>query len=263
MTLIEVMVAVLILAIAITASLETFTIHVRGSRLTEQRRLAYQYAQAKLDEMRLKIAAGWKLDGVFQLYGPLDYAAVPNWDATQPPPPVKGTGASTQLDNASAPIYGAGYVIKISDNTLDLANFVVGDDATNNSMLGINSSLGVNTMVYYLDQIEGRPLGVVTIITNEQPQEGNFGTLLGQAIDTSSSNWYQRNPFGVDVSGDHSCNAVNPMPFPLDINGDGDTGDTLVDFGFKFLPTVVTIQWTSPIGPERVDVFSVLTPEVP
>ncbi|MBI3830493.1 MAG: hypothetical protein HY291_13315 [Planctomycetes bacterium] len=103
----------------------------------------------------------------------------------------------------------------------------------------------------------------MTIITNEQPQEGNFGTLLGQAVNTSSTNWYQRNPFGVDVSGDRAFTTVNPMPFPLDINGDGDTGDTLVDFAFKFLPTVVTIQWTSPIGPERVDVFSVLTPEVP
>lgn len=273
MTLIEVMVAVLILAIAITASLETFTIHVRGSLLSEQRRLAYQFAQAKLDEMRWYIATnfqtGGTLDGVFQQYGPLDFKSNPTWDNTQPPPAQKGTGAFTYLATG-------GYVRFASPPTTpdpcDPCNFVVGDDVYNNSnaVLGTNIAFGAVPMVYYLDQITGRPLGTVTILTDEDPKERNYGNLLGQATNTSSTNWYQRNPFGVDINGDRqfdfTATGANPaaiLPFPLDLNGNGNTTDTNVYFGFKFVPVVVTVQWTGPIGPERVDVFSVLTSETP
>jgi hypothetical protein len=237
--------------------------YLHGAMLVEDRRLAYQAALAKLDEIRLLVANGSTLENVFAVYGPVDFEADPFGSK------LKGTGSYTTVD-------ANGYV-KNPDGTGDKATFVVGEDTNNNGTLDVGEDLNANGILdVFLNPIAGRPLGTVTIITNENPREADFGVLYGRPMDTSSSNWYERNPFGVDINGNRFFRDVCPAPFPMDINGDGDSNDTtdgvhrandkrddVVVDGLKFLPVVVTIQWIGPYGPERVDVFSVITREHP
>lgn len=263
MTLLEVMVTVTVLAVAIVATLTTFATHFRGSRYTEERRIAMQYAQSKVDELRLAVANGTSLELLFEQYGPLDFKANPNT------PPAKGTGAYTTVDVN-------GYV-RNPDGTGDECTFIVGEDANNNGTLDIGEDLNGNgALDTYLAPLPGRPMGTMTVITSETPNEGDFGTYFGRPVDTAAPNWYDRNPFGVDITGNRSYADPNPSPFPLDINGDGDSGDTadgvhgpndkrdhVVVDGFHFLPAVVTIQWDGPFGPDRLDLFAVITKETP
>ncbi|MBE7465797.1 MAG: hypothetical protein HS116_20170 [Planctomycetes bacterium] len=320
MTLLEVAVAGTILVVAVTATLSMFVTHMRGARLTEERRIAMQFAQSKLDEIRLEIATGSSLELIFQRYGPLDYGALAvtaggsevtgGSDETIGAagsaayttgmvtggviPPVKGTGAFTQVDAGGYLKHLDAYGQMVGDP----ATFVVGEDANNNGVMDIGEDLNGNDKLdVYLQAIPGRPLGTVTIITDEDPRESDFGLLYGQP-QTSSGRWYENNPFGVDITGnrrfsDFNASApevaadpeLNLKPFPMDINGDGDTNDLntvdhlinadasrpnsadQIDEGvhenFRFLPLVVTVQWAAPYGPERMDLFGVVTLEHP
>lgn len=257
MTLIEACVAVMVISIAIAAALEVFATHRRSSRLAEERRAAFQSAVAKVDQLRVILANGVSLDGVFQLYGPLDYAntgtVIPEIDPTTGD--VYSTGASSgNSSGGSAGVpaaTGAAY-----------ATFAVGEDANNNGALDLGEDLNGNGILdVFLTPLESRPMGTVTFITSEKPNESDYGNLYGQPTSIASFNWYERNPFGADINGNRSMSDAIPAPFPLDLNGDGDTDDTAVTDGFQVLPVVVTIQWEGPYGPERVDHFAVLTKE--
>jgi len=304
MTMLEVMVTVLILAVAITAALTTFATHVRGARLSEERRLALQAAHAKIDELRARVAGGESLELLFQRYGPFDFkgiagagsgssgmsaddvslkeyledAASPGLGTGSLSIPLKGSGAHTTAD-------ASGY-LRNPDGTGDYSTFVVGEDYNNNGTLDPGEDLNGNGRLdVYLAPLAGRPMGSVSIITDEMPNEGDFGYIYGQTVDTASADWYERNPFGLDITGNRSFNDLSPSPFPLDINGDGDSNDgeipdllvngnaakpnasdvcdRIVYDGFRFIPIVVTIQWNSPYGPERVDVFAIIVREHP
>lgn len=295
MTIIEVMVTVLVLAIAITAALMTFATHFRGARLTEERRIAMQFAQSKVDEIRLAVATGDTLERIFQKYGPLDYNAITG-DTTGGTStgeltvgleghlsytgssgtltiPIKGTtGAVTYMSPDNN-----GYLL-IPDGSGgyygDPSTFIVGEDKNNNGTLESEEDLNANgNMDVYLAQLPGLPLGSVTIITSETPNEADFGRLYGTAASSTSTNWYERNPFGVDITGNRTYADALPSPFPLDLNGDGDSNDTadagsdrrddVVVDGFYYLPVVVTVIWASPYGPERMDVFGIISKENP
>ncbi|MCW8133343.1 MAG: type II secretion system protein [Planctomycetota bacterium] len=295
MTILEVMVTVLVLAIAITAALMTFATHFRGARLTEERRIAMQFAQAKIDDIRLAVATGDTLERIFQKYGPLDYNAISgtttggtssgeltvgleghlNYTGSTGTLtiPVKGTtGAVTYMDPE-----GNGYVLipdGMGGHYGDPATFIVGEDKNNNGYLESEEDLNANgNKDVYLAQLPGMPMGSVTVITSETPNEADFGRVYGKLPNTTSTNWYERNPFGVDITGNRTYSDALPSPFPLDLNGDGDSNDTtdvgadrrddVVVDGFYYLPVVVTIVWASPYGPERMDVFGIIAKENP
>ncbi|MCZ7648053.1 MAG: prepilin-type N-terminal cleavage/methylation domain-containing protein [Planctomycetota bacterium] len=304
MSLIEVMIAALILVVAITASLTMFATHMRGARLTEERRLAMQFAAAKIDEIRMHIASGDSLDLVFQRYGPLDYTMlgsvstgeasgggdIGTGSVTHGGIETSGTIAIKGAPESNVGVNSSGYLYYTSGPNAgkgDSTTFIVGEDANNNGILDSDEDLNGNGRLdIYLDPIPGRPMGLITIITNEQPNEGDFGRLLGLPANSSASKWYQRNPIGIDITGNRNYMDSTPNPFPMDINGDGDSNDTgyppdgyvngdvtkpsvidkrddaVID-GFRFLPIVVTIQWTGPYGPERSDLFAVVTKEHP
>lgn len=257
MTLIEACVAVMVISIAIAAALEVFATHRRSSRLAEERRAAFQAAVAKVDQLRVILANGVSLDGVFQLYGPLDYAntgtEIPEIDPTTGD--VYSTGAAS--GNASGGTAGTPAATGAA-----YATFAVGEDANNNGALDLGEDLNGNGILdVFLTPLEGRPMGTITFITSEQPNESDFGNVYGQPNSLASFNWYERNPFGVDINGNRSMSDAVPAPFPLDMNGDGDTTDLAITDGFQVLPVVITIQWEGPYGPERVDHFAVLTKE--
>jgi len=263
-SLLEVMVAAFILAIAITSALGLFITHVRGAELTEQRRIALQFAHAKIDELRLKVASGWSLELVYQTYGVLDYgASITN-------PPIKGTTGSLSTANSD-------HYLKLATGMGDPATFIVGEDANNNGALDANEDLNGNGVLdTFLDPFPTRPLGTVTFVDCESPNEGDYGKVFGMAQNLAPTQWYLRNPFGLDITGNGNYSDTLPSPFPLDINGDGDSGDTadsvhnsfdrrdnVVTDGFIFLPVVITIMWNSPFGAMRTDVFALIGKEHP
>lgn len=261
-TLVEVMVTVLILAIAITAALEITATHRRSSTLAEQRRSAFQASVAKVDQMRVMLTNGLSPDAVFQLFGPFT---------------ITGTESTAEVEGATGDIVwmqeddGEGNdVMTDPDRTGGvLACFSVGEDANNNGVLDPSEDLnGNNILNQYLPQLGDRPMGTVVFITDENPEESTFGDDYSQAENTAPQVWYERNPFGVDINGNGSLmdgpsSASTPAPFPLDLNGDGDTTDTDIRFAFRVLPVVVVIQWNGPYGPERIDHFSILTRDIP
>lgn len=83
------------------------------------------------------------------------------------------------------------------------------------------------------------PTGVVTVINDESPDEGDFL---------------------VDLNGNGNRTDISPAPFPLDINGDGDANDDVVTGGFSVFPVVVTVQWMGPYGATRIDLFTIIVP---
>ncbi len=117
-----------------------------------------------------------------------------------------------------------------------------------------------------------RAIGTVTIINDESPNERYFGY--------DYANQCALPPFGVDINfngtrsietgfglnGAAGYNDICPLPFPLDINGNGSDGsagkpwDSNVVSNFVMLPVVITIQWQGVDGPRRFDVFSIITP---
>jgi type II secretory pathway pseudopilin PulG len=48
---------------------------------------------------------------------------------------------------------------------------------------------------------------------------------------------------------------------PLDLNADGDSDDTDVSGGYGILPVRVTVEWTGALGPQRMDVRTILKRE--
>jgi hypothetical protein len=108
--------------------------------------------------------------------------------------------------------------------------------------------------VLNLPRFQDRSVGTVTIINDETPNEADFGY-------NYSSPLLPPPVFGVDINGNGRLLDSNPAPFPLDINEDGDTSDNVVINGFRVLPVVVTVQWLTPQGLQRVDVFAVLAKE--
>ena len=279
-TLLEVMVTTLIIAIAVTAALEITATHRRSARLAEERRAAQQAAVAKIDQLRVMVVNGVSLDGIFQLYGPLDYGFdfEDDVDTTTGDEMAIGWGDETDWGDRSVTVVGPGYDPDLIPDGAAYTNFAVGEDANNNGTLEDHEDLNQNGRLdTYLPIIEGRPLGSVNIIFDETPDESTFGFLHGQQK-AATGDWSTSNPFGVDINGnrffrddaakkDGAGHYSFVPPFPMDLNGDGvingldGTPDDPVFSNFRVLPVVITIQWTGPYGPERYDHFALITKE--
>jgi type II secretory pathway pseudopilin PulG len=213
LTLVEVMVFFAMVSIAMLGALSIYNRHITGGRLTEQRRMASLAAEEKLDEMRSAIADR--------------LAKAPTGNALD----------YIFYHNAPAP------------HNLDYYGY----DPDN---VGPTVALGLNRPCCFdvpnLPPVPGIPSGVVTIITDETPDEAQFGWAYnGSALPPL---------FGVDLNGNRRyTDTTNLAPFPLDINGNGTTTDNLADRKFALMPVVITIQWMGPFGRERLDVFSILS----
>ncbi len=282
-TLVEVMVTTLIVAVSVTATLEVTAVYRRSSQLAEQKRIAQQAAVAKVDQLRVLVTNGVSLDGIFQLYGPLDFANIQEADEVDTTTgDIKTTGSGEKVGGGVSPGYNS------SSSTIQagsaLTNFAVGEDANFNGILDPGEDLNNNNVLdFYLTRLpnsEGiRPMGTVTFIFDETPNESEFGFWHGKPRNESAADWQNRNPFGIDINGNRAYNDYclenppasppytstqdkirrQPYPFPIDLNGDGDTDDEEVFENFIVLPVVITIQWQGPYGPERYDHFAMIT----
>ena len=218
-SLLETLALCAIIAIALTGALSVSISHQAAERSSEERRLASAAATQKLDEIRIYLQNGNTLDQAFDYYGPL-------------PLPTGGPGATFNVPGL--------------------------------------------TPFYDYDKADGprpnpRAIGTVTIINDEAPNEASFGfDYANQAITP---------PFGVDVNSNGSLlietgfgakgatgyNDSVPWPFPLDINNSGSDGstdlpwDSNVISNFEMLPVVITIQWQGVNGPQRYDLFTIIT----
>ncbi len=197
-----------------------FVSNQAAERLSEERRLASAAASQKIDEIRIFLQNGNSLDQAFVNYGPL-------------PLPTGGPGATFDVPG--------------------LTQFMDYDSADGN-------------------RPSPRAVGTVTIINDEAPNEAMFGY--------DFANQAALPPFGVDINSNGSqtiqtgfgsngasgYNDVCPWPFPLDLNGNGSNGtaafpwDSNVLSNFTILPVVITIQWQGANGPQRYDLFTIITP---
>ncbi len=55
--------------------------------------------------------------------------------------------------------------------------------------------------------------------------------------------------------------AAGSMGLPLDLNGDGDDADTDVSADYRLLPVLVQVRWVGPLGPQQVELRSILRKE--
>lgn len=213
------MIFLAIVTVGITATLSLFINQRLGQRITEEHRIASLAAEQKLDEIRIFINKGNTLDQAFQQYGPLPF-------------PQGAPGATFDVPGLSP---------FMDHDRLDGA------------------------------RPNPRALGTVTIVNDEAPREKVFGY--------DYANNCAAPPFGIDINGNGghmirtgfgSKGAVGyndkvPKPFPLDLNGNGSDGssahpwDSNILDGFIVLPIVITIQWDGAAGPQRFDLFTVLS----
>lgn len=220
MTLIEIAVFMTITSVAIAATLSVFISQRTSQRMSEERRIASMAAAQKIDEIRIYLQKGNTLDQAFQQYGPL-------------PLPTGGPGATFKVPGL--------------------------------------------TPFYDFDPLDGdrpnaRSVGTVSIIIDEKPNEALYGY--------DYANFATLPPFGIDINasgtgmiqtgfanlGAKGYNDDCPWPFPLDINGNGSDGKPLSPWesnvltGYCILPVVITIQWNGVNGPQRFDMFALITP---
>lgn len=104
------------------------------------------------------------------------------------------------------------------------------------------------------DSVRNEYVGTVSLIIDETPNEADYG------VD------YTTNPstlsLGVDINGNNRYNDISGLaPFPMDINGNGNTTDNPMTEGFFILPVVVTVRWQGVYGIQRVDLFSIVFPD--
>jgi type II secretory pathway pseudopilin PulG len=105
-----------------------------------------------------------------------------------------------------------------------------------------------------LPSLPGRAAGTVTVINDETPDEAQFGL----AYDGTATPPI----FGVDINGNRRyTDSAGLPPFPIDLNQNGNTTDHIITSSFSLLPVVITIQWMGPFGRERLDVFTILSPD--
>ncbi len=246
LTLVEVLVFLVVMAISMTAALSMYISSRMAQRLGEERRLASLAAEQKLDEIRNYIAKGHSLDQAFLYYGPLANASTPaNLESVNPyvaPPPGHN---APQVHVCGGP--GAWFDVPGLEPYFDT------NPADGNRPLA-------------------RSIGTVTIINDETPDERQFGFDFGNGAPSP--------PFGVDINGNGSrliqtgfgssgaagYNSSIPAPFPFDIKGNGSNvgsvpWDHNVTTGFIILPVVISIQWQGATGPQRYDIFALITPD--
>ncbi len=286
-TLVEVMVTALIISISVTATLQVTATYRRSSILAEQRRIAQQAAVAKIDQFRVILNNGVELKGLYQLYGPYNYANMGDLE--------------TEVDDVTGDLITQGNLAgsvqlpPLPANPTNflpqgsaLKHFAVGEDVDYDGVLDLEGGVpgtgedinGNGVLDYFLPRLKGRPMGTVTFITDENPSEEDFGWIqgsedpdgnwisgtTGETPKVAGSDWYNSNPFGVDLNGNGlALETSNISPFPMDLNGNGNTTDSnlyidpLATPTPIILPVVITIQWQSPYGPERYDHFALLT----
>lgn len=246
LSLLELLIFLAVMAIAMSAALSMYISSRMAQRIGEERRLASLVAEQKLDEIRNYIAKGHSLDQAFLYYGPISDVTTPaNLESVNP--------YVAPLPNHNAPPFhayggpGAWFDVPGLDPFFDT-----------------NPSDGSRSLA--------RSIGTVSIINDETPDERQFGYDYG--------NGAPQLPFGVDINGNGSrliqtgfggagaagYNSSVPLPFPLDLNGSGSNGGSVpwnhnVTNGFVLLPVVITIQWQGAAGPQRYDLFGLITPD--
>jgi type II secretory pathway pseudopilin PulG len=95
-------------------------------------------------------------------------------------------------------------------------------------------------------------------LINEFGPSGTTGaTFAVPTIDESESVASGRIAFFIDETDSYG----EPLGFPLDLNGDGDTEDTEVSQGFELLPVRVTVRWEGVLGEQQVDLRAFLRKE--
>lgn len=161
LSLLELMIFIVIMAIAMTGALSMFISSRMAQRIGEERRLASLAAEQKLDEIRNYIQGGKTLDEVFQKYGPLPLPSG-GPSATFNVPGLTAFNDTDSSDGARPTPRAIGTVTIINDETpnenafgYDYANnaqtppFGVDIDGNGSHLIqtgfGINGAAGYNT----------------------------------------------------------------------------------------------------------------------
>lgn len=248
-SLIETMMFITIVSIALIGTMYSYVRHLSAKSVTEQRRQASIAAEQKLDEIRSYVRR------------------VPAGNAVD----IYG-----QIITSSNPLF---------KNPLNAAYQMYGPFPLTGNQGALNRPCCFS--VPNLNPINTDPIGTVTIITSETPDESQFGYIYDGSTNP--------NKFGVNINGDiyqdvqlpstptragtfptgtstssststSAAPTVNPSPFPLDINGNGVATDTTVgsspNDNFTLLPIVITIRWLDTNGNrQRFDLFAILQAE--
>jgi prepilin-type N-terminal cleavage/methylation domain-containing protein len=108
-----------------------------------------------------------------------------------------------------------------------------------------------------VNAVRNEYVGTVSLIVDESPNEADYG------VDYTVSPSALR--LGADINGNayylDTYPAVPAKPFPMDINGNGNTTDNPLVEGFYLLPVVVTVHWTGVFGAQRLDLFTIVFPD--
>jgi prepilin-type N-terminal cleavage/methylation domain-containing protein len=218
-TIVECLCALMILAVALIATLSMNNAYIRGEAFAEERRLALQGASVKMEELRALVAQGISLDTL----NDSDY-------------------------NPSSPLpehyyyYGTWPAGTVTDpGDMPRAAFKVPGLVT--------SSPDVQRRDY---------VGTVSLIIEERPNEHNYGIDYSYSPVKSNLDNIGADINGNKFYSD-TFPTNPPGPFPLDIDGDGRTNNlSPITAGYFLMPVVVTVHWNGACGEQRVDLFTIL-----